>query len=357
MESSSSSRLMALDLMRGLDMLFLTVVGPLLWACQRVWGVPAWLERQLVHMPWEGLTAWDLIMPWFIFMCGAAVPFALPKRLEGGRPGVRFWRHVLGRVALLWLLGMVVQGNLLSLNWAHFAFYTNTLQAIAAGYLIAALALLLPRAWMRLALTITLAGGYALLLATLGDYSPTGNFAIRVERWVFPSSSGDYSWCLTTMMFGAMTLCGMHCTELLRSPRLEPWRKLLALALLGGGCLGGGLLLGLWEPAIKRIFTLSFTLQAMGWGVLALSLCYLVADVLHVQRGWGLLTLYGRHALLAYLTMELFHPVIGCAASILTQGLPNLLGARVYPLVHAVAVALLMTLLLLLRERWGKRHG
>ena len=355
MEPPASQRLLALDLMRGLDMLFLTVVGPLLWACHRLWGLPAWLERQLVHVPWEGLTAWDLIMPWFIFMCGAAIPFALPKRLEGGRAGFRFWRHVLGRVASLWLFGMVVQGNLLSLNWAHFAFYTNTLQAIAAGYLIAALALLLPRAWMRLALTLTLAGGYALLLATLGDYSPTGNCAIRVERWLFPRSSGDYTWCLTTMMFGAMTLCGMHCTDLLRSPRLEPWRKLLALALLGCGCLGGGLLLGLWEPAIKRIFTLSFTLQAMGWGILALGAFYFVADLLGVRRGWGLLTLYGRHALLAYLCMEGFRAPFDALAACLVQGIPHLLGSAYYPLFHTATVAFLLTVLLYHLDRHQRK--
>ena len=41
-------------------------------------------------------------MPLFIFICGAAVPLALPRRLDaGGRPGLAYWRHVLGRVALL----------------------------------------------------------------------------------------------------------------------------------------------------------------------------------------------------------------------------------------------------------------
>ena len=68
-------------------MIFLTVVAPLLWAVHAVWGLPGWLTWQLDH-PWEGFTCWDIIMPLFIFMCGAAIPLSLERRLErnGGRP-------------------------------------------------------------------------------------------------------------------------------------------------------------------------------------------------------------------------------------------------------------------------------
>ena len=38
---------------------------------------------------------------------------------------------------------MVIQGNLLGLDFNHIYIYTNTLQAIAAGYLIASLEFLL----------------------------------------------------------------------------------------------------------------------------------------------------------------------------------------------------------------------
>jgi predicted acyltransferase len=112
----SQTRLMSLDVMRGLDMFFLVALGPLLSAWQRAWGLPSWLSSQLNHVDWAGLTAWDLIMPWFIFMCGAAIPFALPKQMVEGKAGWRYWRHVLVRVVTLWVLGMVVQGNLLQLK-------------------------------------------------------------------------------------------------------------------------------------------------------------------------------------------------------------------------------------------------
>lgn len=347
---TSASRLRSLDLLRGLDMLLLTVIGPLLWGVHRVWGLPPWVREQLTHVSWEGLTLWDLIMPLFIFMCGAAVPFALPKRLTNGKPGWPFWRHVLGRVALLWVLGMIAQGNLLTLNPDRIVFYNNTLQAIAAGYLIAALAFLIPWRGVRVALPLLLAGAYGLILATCGDYTPVGNAALRFERWLFPSNHDGYSWTLTSLMFGAMTLCGMHCTELLRS-RLTPWRKVGALVLLGGALLGGGLLLGHWEPAIKRVYTVSFTAQALGWGTLALAALYLLADVLRLCRGPGLVTLFGQYALTAYLCEEVFAPVLRTAANLLTQGVPYWLGARPQPFVQALAAAALLTGVLLIRKR------
>ena len=92
-------RLFSLDLLRGLDMFLLTVIGPLVVEAQASWKCfPRSFYRQFYH-GWEGFVLWDVIMPLFIFMCGAAIPFALRKRLQEGP--VTFWKHVLGRVALL----------------------------------------------------------------------------------------------------------------------------------------------------------------------------------------------------------------------------------------------------------------
>ena len=98
-------------------MVFLTVVGPLVWAIDSGWGLPQGFLYQFTH-PWEGFTPWDIIMPLFLFVCGAAVPLSLERRLalNDGRPNAAYWRHVLGRVAMLWVLGMLVQGHLTSLD-------------------------------------------------------------------------------------------------------------------------------------------------------------------------------------------------------------------------------------------------
>ena len=85
-------RLFSLDILRGLDMFLLTVIGPVFWAANKIWPMPDMVQKQFKHF-WGGFTLWDIIMPLFIFMCGAAIPYALSKRLdEDGKPKV--WKMI-----------------------------------------------------------------------------------------------------------------------------------------------------------------------------------------------------------------------------------------------------------------------
>ena len=43
---------------------------------------------------------------------------------------------------ILWIFGMAVQGNLLAFDYSKLYLFSNTLQAIAVGYLVASLALM-----------------------------------------------------------------------------------------------------------------------------------------------------------------------------------------------------------------------
>ena len=167
-------------------MMFLTVVGPLLWAVHAVWGLPEGALFQLTH-PWEGFTCWDIIMPMFIFMCGAAIPLSLERRIEqaGGHPDRAYWKHVVLRVVMLWVLGMMVQGKLLSLNIHEINPYSNTLQSIAAGYFATACVMLIPSKALRIAAPIAFALLYTLLLAFGGDYTEFGNFAFKSDIAIF----------------------------------------------------------------------------------------------------------------------------------------------------------------------------
>ena len=90
------------------------------------------------HVDWEGLSPWDLVMPLFMFMSGVSIPFAL-SRYRGEAAKGQAYRRILKRVILLWIFGMMCQGNLLALNPERIYLYTNTLQSIAVGYLVASL--------------------------------------------------------------------------------------------------------------------------------------------------------------------------------------------------------------------------
>ena len=352
-------------------MLFLTAVVPLLKAVHAVWGLPDGVMAQLQH-PWEGFTAYDLIMPLFIFMCGAAIPLSLERRLarSGGRADAAYGKHVLGRFALLWGLGMLVQGRILSFDWNCIRLYDNTLQSIAAGYLVVAAAILIPNRWIRLAIPISCVV-YGLLLHVFGDYSLNGNFAAVVEQNILcrivPAASetmneirtsgilGDgsalspqvlargteihYTWYLTTLMFAFMTFCGYYATKILQGDR-PAWAKARDLFLYGAGLLAVGWALALGGvKMVKHIFTVSFTAQAMGWSALLLAVLYVLTDIWKLRRGCGLVLLFGQFALTAYLLEDCFKPVTLALAKFLGAGLPHLFGsARYQPLALAVLV-------------------
>ena len=221
MEEKKNERLFSLDLLRGLDMFLLSVGGPIWIAVNALWGpFPHWVSRNFTHV-WGAFGLWDLIMPMFIFMCGAAVPLALNRFLDAdGRPTRAFFTHIGKRFAMLWALGLFVAGAITSLDGMQIKVYNNTLEAIAAGYVIAAFAFLVKTRWIRFALPFALAFGYTALLAAFGDMTPEGNFARIVDVWCmkalgFPEGAktfdlGNYTWFLTSLMFGAMTCWGSN---------------------------------------------------------------------------------------------------------------------------------------------------
>ena len=75
-----NARIISIDALRGLDMLLLCGGAAVLhlfiaWGCGD--AAPAWLVQQFRHAEWGGaFICWDLVMPLFIFITGASMPFA-----------------------------------------------------------------------------------------------------------------------------------------------------------------------------------------------------------------------------------------------------------------------------------------
>ncbi len=363
--AAAKKRLLSLDILRGADMFLLTVIGPFVYALNRSFGLPRAVLAQFDHA-WGGFSLWDIIMPLFIFMSGAAVPFAMKGRLDGGRARWRYWRHVLSRFALLWILGMVAQGRLLSLDANLISPFDNTLQSIAFGYLACAVVYRIPSRAARFAVPVALALLYTLVLAFLGDYTKTGNAAIRFENWFVPFTvpaasrvlelaDPGYTWWATIPMFAAMGLTGMCATEILKNEDLAPSSRATRLAVLGAALLAVGWALVPVIPPIKHIYTLSFTSQAMGWSILALAALYALFDIRFAEsaaagRAASLLVLFGRTSLLAYLCADVFTPVFAAFGRMFAPGFAHLFGEWAGPL--AAWLASTMLLVAVLRTRY-----
>ena len=245
---------------------------------------------------------WDLVMPLFMFMAGVSMPFALRKDVKG----TGIWRRILKRVILLFLLGMVVQGGLLTFSWEHFTFYTNTLQAIGFGYGIAAICLLTLSVRMQVLATIALLVIYAVPMMLTGDYSQEGNFANLVDAAVLGDFRGDpsYTWVWSTLTFGATTMLGALSGQIIRYKELTKQQITLVLVGLGILLLALGYLWGNFLPVNKRLWTSSMTLVTGGYCYLLLALFYYVIDVLEWSRGLEWLKWYGMNAIAAYMIGE-----------------------------------------------------
>jgi predicted acyltransferase len=322
---TGAGRVASIDALRGFDMFWLiggqevTVALVGLFACP----IPSWLQAQMDHVAWEGFSAWDLIMPLFMFIVGAAMPFSFARRVEAGQSKPTLYRKVLLRTVVLFLLGMIAQGNLLDADLSKLYLFCNTLQAIAVGYLVASVALIELPVLGQIVLCIGLLTAYWLLMLLIpvpghgaGIYEEKANLALYIEELVFPvfrdhrPVNAAYTWVFSSLTFSATVLLGVFAGHVVRRP-VGGWKKVGWLVAIGVSCLAGGWVwsqnwMGAWRcPIIKHIFTSSMVLWACGWSYLLLAGFYLLIDVFGWRRWSFFFNVIGSNCLLAYMAVHL----------------------------------------------------
>ena len=371
-------RLYSLDLLRGADIFLLTVICGIVGSLDNIFSFPDWFMDQFEHPAWVGFSFHDLIMPLFIFMCGAALPLALPRRLDAdGKAGWPYWRHVFARVALLWFFGMISQGEIFSFDLKRISFFNNTLQTIACGYIAVAIVSLIRSAWVRALVPFVLAAGYTAFLHLCGDMTPTGNAAVVYEvkflslfypdpAWhpVRQIAAWHYTWWTTVPMFAVMGLAGYHATSILRQAWSNAKRLGVMVAVgLGLGALGAGLIFA-GDDCIKHIFTASFTSLAMGCGFLFYALFFFLFDVLNWRRGTWILNLFGRHSLWAYMMADTtFRAILWVGSAIVLcgvhrkvgDGLSRFMDKPTFTLVQTLVIDVLLVLSMWAWDEWKRR--
>ena len=190
---------------------------------------PAWLKAQIEHTRWEGFTAWDLIMPLFLFIVGTAMPYSFARRIEVGQSTWALYRKVLSRTAILFVLGMAAQGHLLDADLSQLHIYCNTLQAIACGYLIASIAMFHLRVFGQILLAVLLLAGYWLLILLVpvpghgaGLWEEKVNLAMYIDEMVLGRfrDGTSYTWILSGMAF--VRRCFWACFPVTCSARASP---------------------------------------------------------------------------------------------------------------------------------------
>ena len=320
-------RLASLDILRGMDLFLLLVAGPLIHTFLSINQSPAWdgVRHQVTHVSWEGFVLWDIIMPLFMFMSGATIPFSMAKYREGEKPGKAFHLKLLKRFALLFFLGWIVQGNLLNLDFKVFHPFANTLQAIAVGYVFAALAFVYlgkKGSWIFGTACFLL---YILVFVIFGhmNLDPQGNIAMVIDKAVLGSHRDgviwnpdgtwawnegyQYTWILSSLNFIVTVMLGCYAGSVLKD---ESWRKAMrgyVLAATGVSLIILGIALDSCFPCIKKIWSSSMTLYSAGFCSLALAIVYLIVDVWGKSKGLNWLKFFGMNSIAAYCIGEVIN--------------------------------------------------
>lgn len=344
---NNSVRLASLDILRGFDLFLLVFFQPVFVALARQLNLPFLDEilYQFDHEVWEGFRFWDLVMPLFLFMTGASMPFSLSKYKKTA--SVNYWpvyRRILKRVVLLFILGMIVQGNLLGFDSRHIYLYSNTLQSIAVGYFIAAVIQLHFSFKWQIVITLLLLLLYWTPMTFLGDFTPAGNFAEQVDRWVLGrfrdgvywnedgtwsfSPQYNYTWIWSSLNFGVTVMLGAFAGKIMKEGKMNR-KKVVQVLLLAGLLLV--VIAELWSlqmPVIKRLWTGSMTLLFGGYCFLSMALFYYWIDYKGHTKGLNWLKVYGMNSITAYVLGEVVN--FRCVAASVSYGLEQYLG-NYYP--------------------------
>ena len=299
-------------------MFLLLFLGPVLLSICKLWpDGTGWLAHQLQHVKWEGFVVWDIIMPLFLFMSGITIPFSMARYKEGEKPDGKFYLKLLRRFALLFLLGWIVQGNLLQWDWKMFHPFANTLQAIAVGYVVAALLFVhTDWKWQIVAVAVLFAAYWAAFAFTGMNLDPQENVAMTVDKavlgchrdgvawaedgsWRFMKRY-QYTWILSSLNFAVTVMLGCFAGQMLRSEKRKPAGRALWVAIAGVALVAAGLLFSPIFPIIKKIWSSSMTLFSGGICFLLTALTYYIVDVKGWRKGLSWLKIYGMNAITAY---------------------------------------------------------
>lgn len=332
----TKERLISLDVFRGFTILLMTIVNnPGSWAA---------IYPPLAHAEWHGCTPTDLVFPFFIFIMGSAIPFAMPTKQFDyavfNKIIVRSLRIIclglflnyFSRFELLGLEGIsllllrliitfavayALLGNfslkiktylvfgifaiLLILAYSQIEAFQDVripgvLQRIGIVYFFVSLLYLKTNLKTQLLVAAAILLGYWIVMAFVpvpgfgaANFEKGTNLAAWLDNLVLKGHLWSYSktWdpegILSTLPAIATGIFGMLIGQVLnlKIPKIEIIKK---TAIIGIALLSTGLLWSIVFPINKSLWTSSYVLYTAGIATICLTLLYWIIDVLNYKK-------------------------------------------------------------------------
>jgi predicted acyltransferase len=299
-----TQRLASLDVFRGITIASMMLVNNA--------GDGAHVYIPLEHAEWHGWTFTDTVFPFFVWIVGVAMTLSFAKRVERGDNRGRLALHTLKRAAIIFGVGLVLNG---------FPYYhldririSGVLQRIAVCYLAAGLIFLYTKWRGQLYWIIGLLTTYWLLMTLVPVpgigaghlWDPENNLSSWLDRQLLSGHlySGTKTWdpegTVSTLPAIATALFGIMTGHILRLKK-TPVEKTVWFFVQGNLLIFVGLMLNMWMPINKKIWTAPYSIFMAGMASVMFAICYWFVDV----QGWRKWTkpfaIYGMNAIAVYI--------------------------------------------------------
>lgn len=325
MTQKSSSRLLSLDILRGI-----TIAGMIMVNNPGSWS---YVYEPLGHAAWNGLTPTDLVFPFFMFIMGISTYISLRKfNFEFNKPTLL---KILKRTVVIFLIG-------LGLGWLSLSFRTfhnlsgeelgfferfiksitnfehirilGVMQRLAITYGATALiAILVKHKYIPYIIVVTLIGYFLLLIFGNGFEFSENNIISVLDRTILGTNhmykdSGlaiDPEGLLSTIPAICHVLIGFRCGEVLLTTK-DNNERIQRLFIIGAIMTFLGFLLSYGCPINKKIWSPTFVLATCGLASTLLALLIWIVDIKGHKKWSVFFESFGVNPLFIYVAAGVF---------------------------------------------------
>lgn len=313
-------RLLSLDFFRGL-----TVAAMILVNNPGSWGH---IYAPLEHAEWNGCTPTDLIFPFFLWIVGVSIAFAMSSSKADSSTHKKTIVKAIKRGLILYFLGffLAIFGKLINdpANALQTVRLLGVLQRIGIVFIISSiiflkvseknifktLIVILAVYWALMTLVPVPGVGYA-------NMEKETNLAAWIDRGILTeahiwasSKTWDPEGVLSTLPAIGTCLFGILVGIWMRRKDIDNPTKVAWLFSAGIFAVVLGLLLDLQFPINKSLWTSSFVLYTGGLASVALALCYWIIDVQGYKKFTTPFVVYGVNAITVFFLAGLMPRVL-----------------------------------------------
>lgn len=306
---TSPARLLSLDVFRGLTVAAMILVNnPGSWAH---------IYAPLRHAEWHGCTPTDLIFPFFLFIVGVSISFALGSKKDHVKHS-RLILTAFKRALILFGLGLFLSLFPQVFTEPLEAFKTvripGVLQRIAIVFFISAVVFIKTSQKTQLRIMAGILIGYWLLMTFVpvpgvgyANLEKETNLGAWLDRTLLTEAhlwrsakTWDPEGILSTLPAIATGLFGVLIGSWLRRKDRQDAVKISWMFSMGVLAVVLGLIWDLFFPINKALWTSSFVLYAGGLATIGLALFYWLIDVQGYKKGTKPFVVYGVNAITVF---------------------------------------------------------